>query len=575
MNQAPRYRSTAVDWSSRLNILVGAILVVAGVLTWRLFTKSVIQHPLYAAKAENQYEVSKELPSRRGTIYAQDAELGSTVPVAATEERFDISVVPKNVKDPAEVAKVFHEIFGLDENEVKQKVTGDGLYLPPLVRGATKAQRDQILERAFQGLLVERRRARVYPENQVAAQVLGFVNREGSGNYGVEGYYDEELRGQAGSVVGEKDTLGRIISTVAEVKPEDGVDLELTIDHNVQYAVEERLYKAVEQTGAQSGQVLVMDPNNGELIAMAGTPSFDPNKYNEVPGDQQSRFANPLVSTTYEPGSIMKPITMAAAIDLGKVEPDTKETFGKSITVQGFEINTALDKAFGEETMTQVLENSDNVGMVWVAGHMSNEEMRDYFVRFGFEEPTGVDVQGETKGQLLALPNWREIHKATLSFGQGVSVTPIQMARAWAALINGGNLVTPHVVKRLIGEHEVVVEADAPIKGGIISPETSLKVRGMLQSVIDNGPYGRTRIPGYAIGGKTGTAQIASPEGGYLEDTYNHTLVGFFPADEPKYLLMVKLDRPNGGRFAEGTAGPVFKDLSQYLLNYYKIPPTR
>ncbi|MBI4022567.1 penicillin-binding protein 2 [Candidatus Berkelbacteria bacterium] len=564
------------DSDQRLRAVVGACLAVSLLLTWRLFQKSVVEHPLYAAQAESQYEVSKELPSRRGTVYAQDAELGKRVPVAATEERFDVSVVPRNVTDKPAAARVLAELFGLDEPATLAAMDNDRLYLPPFVRGINKDQKEAAVARGFTGLLIEKRHARVYPERSTAAHVLGFVNRDGQGNYGVEAYYDEELRGTAGSVVGQRDTLGRIISTVSQVAPENGVSIELTIDHNVQFAAEQRLAKALAETEAQSGQILILDPRTGEVIAMAAQPAFDPNTYNDVPAEEQFRFQNPLVAAVYEPGSILKPVTMATALELGKVEPDTKETFGKSVVVQGYEINTALDKAYGEETMTQVLENSDNVGMVWVAGKMSNEELHAAFVRFGFDEATGVDVAGETRGSLLELSAWREIHRATMAFGQGISTTPLQVARAWAALINGGTLVTPHVVRRLIGDRGVTVDAEAPQQEGIIRPETSEKIRGMLRSVVDNGPYGSTRVPGYAIGGKTGTAQIANPDGGgYLEDAFTHSLLGFFPADAPEYLMLVKLDRPKQGRFAESTAGPVFHDLAQYLFNYYKIAPDR
>ncbi len=565
---------SATQWTNRLSILVGLVFLIAGGITWRLFTKSVIQHSLYAAKAENQYEVSRELPSRRGTIYAQDFELGKTVPIAATEERFDIGVVPRNIKDPEGAVRALHDVFGLGETDVRTVLTNGQLYAPPLVHGASKEQRDRMLAQGFPGLLIQRTRVRTYPENQTAAQVLGFVNREGKGNYGVEGRFDAELRGQAGSVIGQKDTLGRLIGTVAQVSPEDGADVELSLDHNVQFAIEDRLYRAVGETQSQSGQAILMDPATGEILAMAGTPSFDPNRYNEVKSDEVDRFTNPTIASAYEPGSILKPLTMAAALDLGKVQPDTKHTFGKSVVVQGYEINTALDKAYGEETMTQILEHSDNVGMVWVGEQMSYEELRAAFVRFGLGQPTGVDLTGEEKGRVLPLKDWRDISRATMAFGQGISVTPLQLVRAWAALINGGKLVTPHVVRRLRAGHEVTVEAEAPITDGVIKLETSDRLRGMLRSVIDNGSYGRTRVAGYSIGGKTGTAQIANPAGGYLEDTFTHSLVGFFPVDQPKFLLLVKLDRPNA-KFAESTAGPLFHDIAQYLFSYYKLAPDK
>lgn len=565
-------RRRSFDSDQRLNVLIWLVLIVGGFIVWRLFQKSVIEHPIYAKQAESQYEVSKELPSRRGTIYAQDAERGQIVAMAATEERFDILVVPRNIKDKPAAAKTLSEVFGLDQAATLEAIDNDKLYLPPLVRGATKAQHDLIVEQGFAGLYIEKHHHRVYPENQTAAQLLGFVNRDGQGNYGLEGYYNTMLRGEAGSVVGEKDTLGRIISTIQEIKPKDGASLELTLDHNLEFAIEDRLYQGVEDTQSASGQVIVMDPNDGAILAMAGTPAYDPNKFSEF-AQESHRYQIQSIATPYEPGSIMKPVVMASAIDLGKVEPETEETFGSSVMVQGFTIHTALEKAYGRETMTQVLQNSDNVGMVWVAGKMSNDELRAKFVQFGFPDKTGIDLAGESQGSLLPLKDWREIHRATMSFGQGMTATPIQMVRAWAALINGGSLVQPHLVKRVSVKGEPLESPDITPIPGVISPETSAKMRSMLESVVKDGPYGRTRVPGYRIGGKTGTAQIAAESGGYSETDFTHTLIGFFPADQPRFLLLVKLDKPKTDQFAESTAGPIFNDIAKYMFNYYKLPP--
>ncbi len=567
-------RTSLHDAEARLRIVGLLVAVGSGLIIWRLFQKSVIEHPLYAARAESQYEVSKELPSQRGTIFAQDAELGQLVPLAASEERFDISVVPRNVKDKEAAATTLATLFGVEKADVLAKISNDKLYLPPLVRGVTKDKRNELVEQGFTGLLIEKRNERVYPENQIAAQVLGFVNREGVGSYGIEGYYDKDLRGTAGSVVGEKDTLGRIISTLQRTDPEDGVDIELTIDHNVQFAAERRLAQGIADAAATSGQIIIMNPANGEIVTMAALPSYDPNKYSEAASEPE-RFRNPSISTVYEPGSIFKPLVMAAAIDLGKIEPDTKETFGSSVTVQGYTIHTALDKAYGLETMSQVLQNSDNVGMVWVAGKMSNEEMHDALAKLGIDRPTSIDVQGEIQGSFRPARTWQDINRATISFGQGVTVTPLQMVRAWAALANGGTLVTPHLARRLVGQRGVDLVAEFPKTEGAIKPETSEKVRQMLVSVVDDGPYGRTRVPGYVIAGKTGTAQIANEDGGYSETDFTHSLMGFFPADHPQFVMLVKLDKPTSAPFAESTAGPIFHDLAQYLFAYYKIPPTR
>ncbi|MCA9388791.1 penicillin-binding protein 2 [Candidatus Berkelbacteria bacterium] len=562
----------AVSWESRLNIIVWLTLAGLCLITYRLFQKSVVEHPIYAAKAESQYEVSRELPSKRGAIYAQDFQLGTTVPIAATEELFDISVVPRNIKDKKEAAAILAKVFELDEQDIFSQIDNEKLYLPPLVRGVNKKKRDEIVEQGFAGLLIERHNQRVYPENSTAAHLLGFVNREGVGNYGLEGYYDEDLIGKAGSVVGEKDTLGRIISTVSEVRPEDGNDLELSIDHNVQYALEEILTKAVEEYEAESGLFILMNPKTGALIAASGSRSFDPNHYSDIPVEETDRYLNPAISNVYEPGSIFKPLIMSAAIDYGKVEPGTEETFGKDVYVQGYRISTAEDKAFGTETMTQVLENSDNVGMVWVAGKMSNEELYNKLVAYGFDSKSGIELSGETLGYLLGLDNWHDINRATMSFGQGISATPLQLMRAWSAMINGGKLVRPYVVQRIIGQRGVAVEVEPEINEGVISEETSAKIREMLESVVVKGHGKLAAVKGYRIGGKTGTAQIASPNGGYLEGEFIHSFMGFFPANDPEYLLLVKLDKPKTKEFSASTASPTFAKMATYILNYFQVP---
>lgn len=378
--------------------------------------------------------------------------------------------------------------------------------------------------------------------------------------------------GKAGSVVGEKDTLGRIISTVSEVRPEDGNDLVLSIDHNVQYALEDLLAKAVEEYEAESGLFVLMNPKTGAIIAASGSRTYDPNHYSEIPVDETDRYLDPIISNVYEPGSIFKPLIMSAAIDYGKIEPDTEETFGKDVYVQGYRISTAEDKAFGKETMTQVLENSDNVGMVWVSGKMSNEELYNKLVDYGFASKTGVDLSGETLGYLLGLDNWHDINRATMSFGQGISATPLQLMRAWAAMINGGRLIQPYVVQKIIGKRGVAVEVEPQVEEGVISVETSAKLRVMLESVVAKGHGKLAAVKGYRIGGKTGTAQIASPEGGYLDGEFVHSFMGFFPADDPQFLLLVKLDKPKAKEFSASTASPTFGKMATYILNYFQVP---
>lgn len=563
--------------SQRISFFGLVVLIIAGVFSWRLFQKSVLEHGAYEAQATNQYEISEKLIPRRGMILSQDSELGSPVPIASTEELFNISVVPKNVKDKAESAKIIAEIFDVKESEIFELINNDKLYIPPLVKGVNKAKKDEIVARGFSGLLIEREYRRVYPEHFTGAQLLGFVNREGQGSYGIEGYYNSILLGKEGKVIGEKDTLGRVVSTKERIEPQHGASIETSIDHNVQFSIEERLAKTVEKVEASSGQVILIDPNNGEIIAIAVTPSFDPNKYNDYAKKKGGLeiFQNPSVNSVYEPGSIMKPIIMSLALNYGKVEKETTQSFGSSVYVKPHTISNAMSRAFGRSTMADVIRNSDNVGMVWTSSHMTYKEMYDGLAKYGLAEKTGIDLTGEVKGFLLNYKDWRDINRATISFGQGVSTTPIQMIRAWSALINGGKLVTPHVAKKIADKDGNLKAVKYEEKSGVISEEVSKTMREILEYTVEKGFYGNVRLASHRVGAKTGTAQIAGPNGGYLEDEYTHSVFAFFPVDKPKFLMLAKIDKPKKGKFAESTTGPLVQDIIKYLINYYKIPPDK
>lgn len=565
------------DIAHRVSWLTLLVVLTSGLIGYRLFQKSVLEHSTYKARAANQYEVSETLIPKRGVILAQDTELGQAVPIASTEELFNISVVPKNIKDKQLAAKTMAEVFDLKEAEVFEKINNDKLYIPPIIKGVNKAKRDEIVDKGFAGLVIEREYRRTYPEGGTAAQLLGFVNYEGQGSYGVEGHYNKILLGKEGKVLGEKDTLGRVVLTKERIEPQNGASIELSLDHNVQFSIEKRLANTIEEVAAASGQVVVMNPNNGEIIAMAANPTFDPNKFNEYVNkkDGLAVFQNPAVNTVFEPGSIMKPIVMGMAIDYGKVEKETTQTFGSSVYVAPHTISNAVSRAFGRSTMADVIRNSDNVGMIWVANHMTNKEMYDGFARFGLAELTGIDLTGEVKGQLANHSIWKAINRATMSFGQGVSSSPIQMVRAWAALINGGTLVTPHVAKKIADDNGRLQDVQYETTSNIISDKTSRTMREILEYTVEKGFYGNIKLDSHRVGAKTGTAQIAGPNGGYLSDAYTHSVMAFFPVENPQFLIMAKIDKPTKGNFAESTTGPLVQDIIKYLISYYKIPPDK
>jgi len=544
-------------------------------MLYRFFDKSVLEHAQYVALASNQHTIREDLPSHRGTIYAHDSG-NALFPVATNERTYDVSVIPNQVTDPKGLSTALGNILSVDANDLFSKIQTKVPYLPPLKRRVDQATANKLVELPFKGLSLLPTDSRYYPENEFASQLLGFVNYDGVGAYGVESRYDDVLEGKDGSLLGKQDSFGRLVSITGQVNPESGSDLVLTIDHTIQYLADQTLRQASGLYGTGGGSVIVMNPKTGAILAMANQPGFDPNTYNEVPTDQVNRFTNDAVSTVYEPGSIMKPVVMAMAIEEGKVTPDTKSTFSNYVTVQGYQIHTALDEAFGEETMTQILENSDNVGMVWVSGHLEYQDMYDGFKRFGFGQTTGIDVPGETTGSILPVSDWHDIDRATMAFGQGISSTPLQMITAWGSLVNGGKLMKPYVVDSLVRPNGDRVVTQPTEVRTTVSQKTADEVRQMLLSVVDNGQSKKAQIQGYAIGGKTGTAQIADPKnGGYLKDTYNHSFIGFFPYDDPQYLVMVKLDHPTTSIYADATALPAFRAMAQGIISYEALQPSR
>ena len=585
------------------SLLLITILGVVG-LCVRLFDISILQHSTYVALAAQQQHVERDVLPRRGQVIVQDAAAGTTTVVAKSVESYALSATPKFVVHKADYAHLLAQASGMDEQLVLSRLQASSGYMPPLKHGMTKADVEDLvqkvndLEKAYNphfvahqlnfdtsqgsilyfvgGVFFVREYRRVYPEGALLSQVLGFVNSTGQGQYGFEEQYNQQLEGYSGKLFLEQDSRGNLLQQSGAISGQNGEDFELSIDRNIQYEVEQKLQQEVQSSESHGGAVIVMDPKNGEIIAMASNPSYDPSNYRAVPSDQQNIFANPAISGAYEPGSIMKPINMAGAIDEGLVTPDTSSTFAATVNVDGHEIHTALNKAYGTETMTDVLANSDNVAMVWVTDKMGNQNVHDNLAKFGFGSMTGIDVKGETEGILPPLKGWRNINRATISFGQGISVTPLQVVSAYATIANGGTTVTPHVVRAAIDPNGTRHVPQYVVGHSVVKSDTAKQILGMMVATV-NQAHRRAGTNGYLVAGKTGTAQVPDASGGYLDTTYNHSFVGIVPADNPKYVVLVVLDQPNiakVGNFAESTAVPLFKSIDDFLINYYQIPPS-
>lgn len=407
--------------------------------------------------------------------------------------------------------------------------------------------------------------SRYYPEDALAASVagfLGFQDKNRIGQYGIEEYYEPWLSGQ----VGFKDFLSRV---GLKNGSSQGSSLILTLDKNIQFFVEAKLKELAEKWQASGGNIIVQDPKTGAILAMAAYPDFDLNNYRNYPIEV---FTNSNIQKLFEPGSSFKTITMAAALDADALTPETKFFDPGEIQIANYTIRNYDLKSHGYQTMTQVLEKSINLGAIFAMRQMGQDKFLEYIERFRFGKKTDIDLAGEASGNIKNLYTRREINFATASFGQGVAMTPLQLTNAYSAVANGGKLMRPYVVEKIIKPNGESVLVRPEVVSEPISPETAKTLTSMLVSVIENGSIKKAKVLGYQIAGKTGTAQEPNPQGGYSEFLI-HNLVGFGPAEDPRWTILVKLDRPKGVETAAVSLADTFGDIARFLINYYGIPP--
>ncbi len=438
-------------------------------------------------------------------------------------------------------------------------------------------------ELKIEGIAFNLKSYRFYPENNTAANIVGFVSYvddEGYGRYGLEEFFNEELAGKAGYLKGERGVSNTIIVNDREyVKPEAGSDLILTMDRSAQFQACAALEAAVAAHNAEGGSVIAVNANTGAILAMCSVPSFNPNNYREV--KDLKTYNNPAILYQYEPGSVFKVITMAAAIDQGKVSPSTTYQDEGQIMITGWpkaisNSDFSTKGAHGIVDMNAVLENSLNTGAIFAMRQIGPKVFSDYVKSFGFGEKTGIELGSESKGNIdnLLKNKVREIDAATASFGQGIAVTPLQMVMSYQALANQGVLMQPYIVQEIRHSNGSVDELKPKSVRQVVSEQTANTILAMMVNVVESGHAKGAQIPGYYIGGKTGTAQVATA-GGYSEDKYIHTFIGVVPIDNPQIVMLTKIDAPQGARYAESTAVPLWHDVADFLLKYYQIPKTR
>lgn len=558
---------------ARIVIVFIIVVCLFGIIGVRLFEKQIIKYAHYQELAYNQrYKEEKILPAR-GEIFVTDIYSDVKYPLVTNKTFWSVMIIPQQVEDANDLANKLGPVIDMPSADILKLLSEGKVYIPPLKKKLNDDIEKKITDLKLPGVVLIPETFRDYPEGNMGAKFLGFVDNQGDGQYGVEGYLDKTLKGEQGKIISERDILGRQI-TVADSKlvlPKNGQDVVLTIDHVIQYMAEEIIAKAVEQHKADGGSIIVMDPRSGGILALAEYPTYDPMKYTEV--KDYSIFQCTSVSDAYEPGSVFKVIAMTAGIDSGAVTPDTGEYFDAKVQVQDAVIWNSQKKPYGYETMTQVLENSDNVGMVWMIQKTGKDTFYNYINNFGFGKRTGIEIDGESPGSVRNQEDAIPVDLATMSFGQGINTTGLQLAQAMGAVANDGVMVAPHIVKAYIDKNGKEQKVEPKVIGRVLSEKSAQEITDMIISVAERGHGKQARVKGYRIGGKTGTAQIPSPNGGYYSDRFIGSFIGFGPTDNPQFVIVTRINAPKDVIWAESTAAPIFGELAAGILNYYQIPP--
>ncbi len=628
---------------NRLRLVVAIIFLLVGSLLYKLFSVQIGQCDLYTALASSQHQIYSKLKPERGRIFLSETinNQEKLYPLATNKDFAFVFAVPKDIGSPRDMAEKLFDFFDkariekellrdssstepvviatstkeeyiskylrkLDKpgdpyEPLENKVSEENLlnlyaYLAnstttPVLAGELTMKNEKVVykndnkkELLIPGIDFDLKKYRYYPENEIASHLLGFVtyvDEEEQGRYGLEEFFNEELFGKYGSVKSETGASGNmmIVNDREYIKPVGGSDLLLTIDRNIEFTACEKLKESVKKHGASGGSVIVMNPKTGAIVAMCSLPDFNPNNYKDV--KDIAYYNNPAIAYQYEPGSVFKTITMAIAIDQGKVSPSTTYKDDGQIMIKGWNkpiknSDFSTHGGHGVVDMNVVLENSLNTGAIFAMRQAGQGAFVDYVKRFGFGERTGVELGSESPGNIdnLLRNKIKEIDVATASFGQGIAATPLQMIMPYQAIANKGILMKPYVVKSIIRDNNKREEILPKQMERIISEKTAATISAMLVNVVEKGHSKGAAIKGYYIGGKTGTAQVASL-GGYSSDNYIHTFIGIAPIENPAFVMLTKIDNPKDVQYAEGSAVPVWREIAEFMLDYYGVPKTR
>lgn len=557
--------------TSRLRLLIFCLAFGFTVVIGRLVYYQVIEHKELRAAALTQRTWEKPIEPKRGHI----ADIHGHI-LALNSIEWDVSVSPSLVVGKETVADRLSELLQIPREEISATLVSKVPWVQ-LATGVDYEAGEAIASLENPGIISVPRSRRFYPEGSLFSHPLGFVNDIGDGYYGVEGHYDQSLKGIRGSRTVEQDPVGEELpfEPLHEEPALEGVSLVLTLDRNIQYIAAEELDRALQEYGAQSGTVLIMDPKTGAILASVSAPNYDPNDFLN---QDDNLLPDPAVSNMWEPGSIFKIITWSAGLDSGTISPGTTFYDEGALEVGGRVIRNSDRQGHGLVTMTDSLVQSLNTVAAFISTSMGKDRFYTYLRRFGFGSLSNVDLSSEGPG-MVKLPGdsyWFPSELGTNSFGQGIAVTPIQMLAAASAVANQGTLMKPYVVHKFIfqdpesGEDQVA-EVEPMVVRRAISQHTAETLTQMLVRVIEEGAK-KAQVPGYRIAGKTGTAQVPTPYGYHASYTIG-SFIGFAPADDPQFIVLVKLDKPTASPWGSQTAAPTFQAIATRLFSYLQIPP--
>ncbi len=555
----------------RYRIVLLVFTLIFGIVLLRVFYWQVVKASELSKLGESQYGKSIKIEPIRGEIKTSDG-----FPIVANKISYLLYANPKEIKNKNHLALYLSQKLDMDQASISAQLSQD-LFWVPLGRHLEMEIKNEIEKEKFEGLGFEQEFDRYYPEASMAANLLGFVGRDESGSskgyFGVEGYYDRLLRGKSSSAVQINDALGRPI--LARVSNEDsfgtdGSSLELNINRSIQFLAERELKEGIERYGASGGMVGIVDPKSGALLAMVNFPSFDPSKYQEY---SDNLYKNAFISNLYEPGSTFKPLVMSAAFNEKLLTPQSRCPICTGpVAVGGYDLHTWNDKYFPNSTMLEVIQHSDNTGMVYTAQKLGLSKMLKYLDSYGIGKTTGIDLEGEVAPVIKPQNEWYEVDLATTGFGQGISITPIELLTAFSAIANNGIMMKPQMVSSVIDSSGGETKIEPEELGRPISEVTSNVMTEVLVNAVSKGEAKWAKIDGYRVAGKTGTASIPI-EGKYDPNKTIASFIGFAPANNPKFFMLVILDRPTARIYGAETAAPVFFAIARDLFTYYGLAP--